>query len=157
MRLVMIFLTLTFSVDSLANNLDEHKRTCGDLGFTKGTEKYGNCVLRLVKLARKNADMAAAQAESRRQQAEIAELLRITEQAEKIRALDNAISIFGTIARGESIFAPPPRSTSGASGLGGLRTCSYRIGTQTASQTQSATLPCPATTDFGGVSGFLIP
>ena len=157
MKAAIIFLTLTFSINSFANNLDEHKKTCSDLGFTKGTEKYGNCVLRLVKLARKNADMAVAQAESRRQQAEIAELRQIAEQAEKDRALDNAISIFGTIARGESIFAPPSRSASGASGLGGLRTCSYKVGTQTASQTQSASLPCPATMDFGGVSGFLIP
>ena len=50
-----------------------------------------------------------------------------------------------------------PGGTSVLDDLRALQILHYRVGTQTASQTQSASLPCPATMDFGGVSGFLIP
>jgi hypothetical protein len=37
------------SANSLNNELEEHEKKCAKLGFTKGTEKYGDCVMKLYK------------------------------------------------------------------------------------------------------------
>ena len=31
-----------------ASELDEHKEFCKEIGFTPGTEKFGDCVMKLV-------------------------------------------------------------------------------------------------------------
>jgi hypothetical protein len=43
--LLLIFLPLT----CLADALDDYKSTCKDIGFKPGTEKFGDCVLKLKK------------------------------------------------------------------------------------------------------------
>ena len=140
-----------------SSSRSDDSQQCSNLGFSPGTESHGECVLRLRELATQGALLAAAEAETKRQKAEIARLQRIAEQAEKDRALDAAINIFGTIASGRSIFAPPSRSSSNNVGLSGLRNCNYSVGMQTATRSQSALISCPATMDFGGVTGFLKP
>ena len=39
---------------SYAYDLDNFKKTCSDLGFEKGTEKHGSCVITLLKNSKKN-------------------------------------------------------------------------------------------------------
>ena len=44
--LIMIFL---FPALLCANNLEPHKKTCSDIGFTSGTEEYAQCVMDFFK------------------------------------------------------------------------------------------------------------
>lgn len=45
----IILLFLIFPLFSFADNLDDYKSTCKDIGFKPGTEKYWDCVLKLKK------------------------------------------------------------------------------------------------------------
>ena len=45
----IILLLLILPLICLADNLDDYKSTCKDIGFKPGTEKFGDCVLKLKK------------------------------------------------------------------------------------------------------------
>ncbi len=45
----LILLSLIFPLFSFADALDDYKSTCKDIGFKPGTEKFGDCVLKLKK------------------------------------------------------------------------------------------------------------
>lgn len=45
----LILLLLALPLICLADDLDEYKSTCKDIGFKPGTEKFGDCVLKLKK------------------------------------------------------------------------------------------------------------
>ena len=47
MRYFFVFIFIVFAQHSFANNLSGFKSTCAELGFKKGTEKFGECVLKL--------------------------------------------------------------------------------------------------------------
>ena len=47
MRYFLVFIFIVFAQHTFANNLSSFKSTCGELGFKKGTEKFGECVLKL--------------------------------------------------------------------------------------------------------------
>ena len=48
MRKLILFF-LTFPLLCFADSLDSYKDTCKDIGFKPGTEKFGDCVLKLRK------------------------------------------------------------------------------------------------------------
>ena len=45
---------------SYAYDLDNFKKTCSDLGFEKGTEKHGSCVITLLKNSKKNKTITSS-------------------------------------------------------------------------------------------------
>jgi hypothetical protein len=45
----LILLLLALPLICLADDLDDYKSTCKDIGFKPGTEKFGDCVLKLKK------------------------------------------------------------------------------------------------------------
>ena len=45
----IFILILLFPVFLYANNLEPHKKTCSDIGFTSGTEDYAQCVMDFFK------------------------------------------------------------------------------------------------------------
>ena len=45
----LFLLTILFPILCFADSLDEYKTTCKDIGFKVGTEKFGDCVLKLKK------------------------------------------------------------------------------------------------------------
>ena len=47
MKYFLVFVFIVFAQHSIANNLSSFKSTCAELGFKKGTEKFGECVLKL--------------------------------------------------------------------------------------------------------------
>ena len=40
--------SVNFSTTSSPTKIDKAKATCTDLGFTAGTEKFGECVLKMM-------------------------------------------------------------------------------------------------------------
>ncbi len=45
----IFIIILLFPVFLYANNLEPHKKTCSDIGFTSGTEEYAQCVMDFFK------------------------------------------------------------------------------------------------------------
>ena len=65
MKKVMIIITFfLFQNISYAYDLDNFKKTCSDLGFEKGTEKYGSCVITLLKNSKKDKSRTSSKVDS---------------------------------------------------------------------------------------------
>ena len=133
-------------------DLAQHKRTCSSIGFTAGTEAFGDCVIRLVKMGQKKSSLAIAQAENQKQQRELASQRAQAAEDDKNRKLDAVINFLAPIANGDYSNSRGSRPS-----LGGLRTCRYQVGGQIATHTISATSVCPVSMPFGGVIGTLRP
>jgi hypothetical protein len=54
-----------------ALDLEPYKKTCSEIGFKQGTEKHGQCVLKLYSRANKSEEMEKKTATDREQQARI--------------------------------------------------------------------------------------
>ena len=79
------------------------KSQCADLGFTTGTEKFGDCVLKLIDMSNSNAgnvsnQSATTQAELEAKHRELLELqIQRQKNLERDRKYDNAIDALKSI------------------------------------------------------------
>jgi hypothetical protein len=66
----LIILSGGFSPSAFALDLSDYKKTCAEIGFKPGTEKHGNCVLKLFGKAKNQINLEKQEQERRDQAAQ---------------------------------------------------------------------------------------
>ena len=108
-RLFLLAGFILFATSSLAINLSNFKQQCESIGFKKGTEKFGDCVLKLVDRSKsypaqtiqrhENTEKRRLQLERQRQEVELqamkerAEMLRIQKEMSRIKGLEKSLDL----------------------------------------------------------------
>ena len=58
-------------LQKIAKKLEPYKRTCGEIGYSEGTDKFGDCVMELIAMDKKSGESQAMDDANRIERAKI--------------------------------------------------------------------------------------